>query len=73
MDTDDDGYVTKDELCSYLDPRHAQHASKEAKYLIKIADRDFDGKLSEHEMLLKYELFTGSSFNDYVKILHDEF
>ncbi|XP_047137923.1 45 kDa calcium-binding protein isoform X1 [Hydra vulgaris] len=73
MDADGDGFVTKEEFCIYLDPRHFQHASKEAKYLINIADQDKDGKLSEDEMLLKYQLFTGSSFNDYVKILHDEF
>ena len=73
MDLDSDGIVTWTELNRYLDPRHKQHAAKEATYLIEIADRNKDQKISEHEMLMNYKMFTGSSLTNYVQILHDEF
>lgn len=72
MDMNGDNIVTKDEMIAYLDPRNKQHAAKEAAYLIRVSDRDRDGKLSEHEMLMQYELFTGSSFSNFAHILHDE-
>lgn len=72
MDTNGDNIVTKEEMIRYLDPRHVQHATKEAAYLIRVSDRDRDGRLSEHEMLMQYELFTGSSFSNFAHILHDE-
>jgi len=73
MDMNNDNIVTKDEMIAYLDPRHKQHAMKEADYLIRVSDRDRDGRISEHEMLMKYEVFTGSSFSNYAHVLHDEF
>lgn len=73
MDINADGVITRDELLSFLDPRHTQHAAKEADYLIRTSDRDRDGRISEHEMLMNYAVFTGSSFNSYAQILHDEF
>jgi len=73
IDTNGDNIATRDELNIYLDPRHKQHAAREAEYLIRTSDRDRDGRLSEHEMLMNYELFTGSSFSNYAQVLHDEF
>ena len=73
MDVDKDGYVSMEELIEYLDPRHKQHAVKEAVYLMNIADRDHDGEMNEQEMLTNYKLFTGSSMASSPKILHEEF
>ena len=73
MDADSDGFVTLKELERYLDPRHIQHSIKEATYLIRIADKNRDGKIGEQEMLTNYGLFTGSSLANYARVLHDEF
>ena len=73
MDEDGDGIVTSDELTKYLDPSHEQRAVNEADYLVQMADRDHDGFLKEREMLLEYQLFTGSSMANYAGYLHDEF
>lgn len=73
MDTNSDNLVTHEEMMAYLDPRHRQHAVKEAEYLIRSSDRNRDGKISEHEMLMSYEVFTGSSLTNYAQVLHDEF
>ena len=73
MDLDKDGYMSMDELIKYLDPRHKQHAVKEAVYLVGIADSNHDGELSEKEMITNYRLFTGSSMANNPKILHEEF
>ena len=50
-----------------------QHAMKEAEYLIRNSDRNMDKKITEHEMLMQYKLFTGSAFSNFAKVLHDEF
>ena len=73
MDEDGDGVVTSEELTKYLDPTHEQRAINEANYLISMADRNRDGFLSEKEMLMNYQLFTGSSMANYAGYLHDEF
>ena len=73
MDEDGDGVVTSDELTKYLDPTHEQRAINEANYLMAMADRDHDGHLEEKEMLMNYQLFTGSSMANYAGYLHDEF
>lgn len=73
MDTNGDNIVDREEMFAYLDPRHRQHALKEAEYLVRTSDRDRDGKISEHEMLMNYNVFTGSSFTNYARVLHDEF
>ena len=73
MDEDGDGAVTSVELTKYLDPTHEQRAINEANYLVRMADRDYDGFLSEKEMLMNYQLFTGSSMANYAGYLHDEF
>lgn len=73
MDKNGDGIVSLEELTSYLDPRHKQHAINEAAYLMSAADINKSGDLSEREMLLQYQLFTGSSLNNYAAVLHDEF
>lgn len=73
MDVDKDTKVSMEELIQYLDPRHKQHAVKEADYLMSVADSDHDGELSEKEMIINYKLFTGSSMASSPKILHEEF
>lgn len=73
MDIDKDGYVSMEELIKYLDPRHKQHAAKEAIYLVSVSDADHDGELNEKEMIMNYKLFTGSSMASSPKILHEEF
>ena len=40
-------------------------AIKEAQYLIKLSDRDNDGRISEYEMLSNFKLFTGSDLSKY--------
>ena len=62
-----------EELIQYLDPRHKQHAVKEADYLMSVADLDRDGELDEKEMIANFKLFTGSSMASSPKILHEEF
>lgn len=73
MDENGDGIVTVDELTKYLDPTHEQRAINEGNYLISMADRNRDDHLSEKEMLMNYQLFTGSTMANYVGYLHDEF
>ena len=73
MDLNDDGKVDKPELMQYLDPRNKEHAVKEAEFLIRSSDRNRDGKISEHEMLMSYSIFTGSSLTNFAQVLHDEF
>ncbi|EDO41829.1 predicted protein [Nematostella vectensis] len=73
MDKNGDGVVKLDELALYLDPRNEQHAANEASYLISVADKNKDAKLSELEMLQNYQLFTGSSLANFAGVLHDEF
>ena len=73
MDENHDGIVNTAELVQYLDPSHEQHSVNEAKYLISVSDRNQDGLLSEREMLMNYQLFTGSSMSNYAGALHDEF
>lgn len=73
MDEDGDGVVTVDELTKYLDPTHKQRAINEGNYLVSMADRDRDDQLSEKEMLMNYQLFTGSTMANYAGYLHDEF
>jgi len=73
IDTNGDDRADRAEVLAYLDPRHKQHASKEAEYLIRSSDRNRDGKISEHEMLMSYNVFTGSSFVNFAQLLHDEF
>lgn len=73
MDTNNDDVVDQEEMLAYLDPRHKQHATRESEYLIRTSDRNRDGKISEHEMLMNYAVFTGSSFSNFARVLHDEF
>ena len=73
MDSNGDDKVDRDEMMAYLDPRHKQHALKEAEYLMRSSDRNMDGNISEHEMLMSYSVFTGSSFSNFAQVLHDEF
>ena len=73
MDENGDGIVTVDELTKYLDPTHEQRAINEGNYLISMADRNRDDHLSEKEMLMNYQLFTGSTMANYAGYLHDEF
>lgn len=73
MDENGDGIVTSEELTKYLAPTHEQRAINEANYLVRVADRDYDGFLSEQEMIMNYQLFTGSSMANYAGYLHDEF
>ena len=72
MDENGDGIVTVDELTKYLDPTHEQRAINEGNYLISMADRNRDDHLSEKEMLMNYQLFTGSTMANYAGYLHDE-
>jgi len=73
MDENRDSIVTVEELTKYLDPTHEQRAVNEGNYLISMADRDRDDRLSEKEMLVNYKLFTGSTMTNYAGYLHDEF
>ena len=73
MDEDGDGVVTVDELTKYLDPTHKQRATNEGNYLVSMADRNRDDQLSEKEVLMNYQLFTGSTMANYAGYLHDEF
>ena len=73
MDENGDGIVNAEELTKYLAPTHEQRAINEANYLVRVADRDYDGFLSEQEMIMNYQLFTGSSMANYAGYLHDEF
>lgn len=47
-----------------------EEAEEEAEHLIKIADTDDDGKLSEREIVEAHEEFVGSQATDYGTYLH---
>jgi len=47
-----------------------EEAEEEAEHLIKAADADGDGKLTEREIVDSHEEFVGSQATDYGTYLH---
>ncbi|KAH8372502.1 hypothetical protein KR093_011773, partial [Drosophila rubida] len=74
-DLDGDGYLTEDEIRSWIAPKDFDHAESEAKHLIFEADVDHDQMLTKDEVLDKYDVFVGSQATDFGEALarHDEF
>lgn len=59
----------------WIAPRGLDYAEAEARHLIYQADTNKDEKLSEEEVIDKYDLFIGSQATDFGEVLlrHDEF
>ena len=72
-DVDGDGFLTREEVLTFLDPQNTPHATHEAQDIIKLADINDDGKLSLEEMLEKaVELLgPGRRLCDPAETLHD--
>lgn len=63
-DVDHDGYLSGEEIYTWLVPDDAGSAEAEAKHLMDKSDADKDGRLSIHEILSNYKHFIGSMQND---------
>ena len=74
-DKDKDGFMTFEEIKSWIVPDDFDHADTESKYLMSRADLDGDQLLTRAEVLENYDVFVGSSATRYGEILakHDEF
>ena len=74
-DSDKDGFMTFEEIKTWIVPDDFDHADTEAKYLVGRADGDGDAVLSRAEIMEHYDVFVGSSATRYGEILarHDEF
>jgi len=74
-DQDKDGYLTFEEVRSWIVPEDFDHADTESKYLMSRADTDGNELLSKEEVMEQYDVFVGSSATKYGDILarHDEF
>lgn len=74
-DTNNDGFLDRDEVREWITPKDFDHAEAESKHLVYEADKDGDEKLTKEEILEKYDLFVGSQATDFGEALtrHDEF
>ena len=74
-DSDGDGFMSFEEIKTWIVPEDFDHADTEAKYLMSRADVDNDQLLTKTEVLDQYDVFVGSSATKYGDILtrHDEF
>jgi Ca2+-binding EF-hand superfamily protein len=74
-DQNKDGKMDKEEIKSWILPDNYDHAEAEAKHLMYEADTDKDDKLTEDEIVEKYDVFVGSQATDFGEALvrHDEF
>lgn len=74
-DKDGDGFLDEDEVKDWIVPQGFDHADAEARHLILEADKNQDQKLSEEEVIEKYDVFVGSQATDFGEVLlrHDEF
>lgn len=74
-DKNGDGVLDQNEVKDWIVPQGFDHADAEARHLILEADKNFDQKLSEDEVIEKYDIFVGSQATDFGEFLrhHDEF
>ncbi|XP_023347334.1 calumenin-B [Eurytemora carolleeae] len=74
-DTDKDGYLSFQEMKHWLVPEDFDHSWAEAHHLLSTVDADQDQKLSQEEILEKYDVFVGSQATQFGEMLnrHDEF
>lgn len=74
-DFDQNGYLDREEVRSWIVPKDFDNAESEAKHLVFEADEDSDEKLTKKEIIDKYDLFVGSQVTDFGEALdrHDEF
>ena len=74
-DKNNDGYLDKQEVRSWILPADFDHVDAEAKHLLHESDSDSDNMLTKDEILSKYDLFVGSQATDFGEALtrHDEF
>jgi len=73
IDLDGDHYVNFKELVQYTNPRNSQHAKREVRELMELADANRDGKLSLDEVLNQKAAFFGSGLMNAGTNMHDEF
>ncbi|CAH1393832.1 unnamed protein product [Nezara viridula] len=74
-DKDGDGFLDENEVKDWIVPQGFDHADAEARHLIFEADENQDQKLTEEEIIDKYDVFVGSQATDFGEVLlrHDEF
>jgi len=65
IDLDQNGYLDRAEVRSWLMPVQYDYARGEAEFLIKVSDDDKDGSLTAREITDHYTQFTGSQATDY--------
>ena len=65
-----DNVLNNDEIKPWILSDNKEEAEEEADHLIKLADQNEDGDLSEREILESHEEFVGSQATDYGRHLH---
>jgi len=73
IDLDGDHFVNFKELVLYTNPRNSQHAKREVRDLMELADTNRDGRLSLDEVLQQKAAFFGSGLINAGRNMHDEF
>ncbi|XP_072046169.1 calumenin-A-like [Amphiura filiformis] len=72
LDKNGDGYLRSSELFDWVRPDYAATAQFEADHLIKQADANKDGMLTEEEVLNKYRIFAGSRATHFGRHIRDK-
>ncbi|XP_050520024.1 calumenin-A [Daktulosphaira vitifoliae] len=73
-DKDGDGFLDIGEVKDWILPENFDHAEAESRHLIYESDADADGKLTNNEIITKYDLFVGSQATDFGEAIlkHEE-
>jgi Ca2+-binding EF-hand superfamily protein len=69
-DVNKDNLLNFDEIKPWVLTDNKEEAEDEAEHLIKQADSNGDGRLTEHEIVEAHEEFVGSQATDYGRHLH---
>lgn len=72
MDANQNGYVDKRELLTYLDPKHPSRAHQEAETLMAGADANNDGYIDWHELESRAADFFDSKWASPERVFHGD-
>lgn len=71
FDSDNNGYLDREEMLQWLVPNNEEVAKEEAQHLLQAADKNYDGKLSKTEILERQDMFVPSKPSVYGHNIHD--